>query len=364
MEVMKMTMKNLLLNFKNFFDILPSINNTMKPKILFICKMRGGFYGPSFGLINSCRFVSNALSKQGIQSKVVSVVDNSFIDKEVYDYKPTHVFIEALWVVPSKFKELISLHPKVKWYVRIHSKIPFLAHEGMAMDWLRQYNELSIEYPKFHTASNSNIVVETFDVCYKTKIDYFPNIYEPPKYSHDSFLKEEKNKVVNIGCFGAIRPMKNQLNQALAAISFANELGLKLYFHINSDRCETNGDPILKNLIYSFKDTKHKLIFHKWMNHKEFIDIVRQMDIGLQVSLSETFNIVAADFVYNDIPLIGSDEIEWLDRKYKANPNSIESIIDKLRFAYKGKNHNIQKVNKELLEKYNKKSIKIWLDTL
>src|SRR5580698_6050865 len=111
-------------------------------RILFICKIRNDFYGPSFGLINSCRFISNALQKNGIDSKVVSVNDNNDIDREVHNYRPTHVFIEALWVVPDKFQELIPLHPDVEWYVRIHSKIPFLANEGMAVEWLKKYYEL------------------------------------------------------------------------------------------------------------------------------------------------------------------------------------------------------------------------------
>jgi len=46
------------------------------------------------------------------------------------------------------------------------------------------------------------------------------------------------------------------------------------------------------------------------MDHSDFISIVKSMDIGMQVSLSESFNIVAADFVSNGIPLVGSPDIE------------------------------------------------------
>src|SRR5574339_131410 len=122
------------------------MNDKRQPRVLFICKIRSSFYGPSFGLINSCRFIANALEANDIKAKVVSVVDNSDIDREVHKFKPTHVFIEALWVVPSKFEELIPLHPKIKWFVRIHSKVPFLANEGMAMHWLREYHDLSKVY--------------------------------------------------------------------------------------------------------------------------------------------------------------------------------------------------------------------------
>lgn len=345
------------------------MNNTKR--ILFICKTRNDFYGPSFGLINSCKFIANELHEQGINAKVVSINDNNDIDREVTHFRATHVFIEALWVVPSKFEELIPLHPKVKWYVRIHSKIPFLANEGNAIEWLREYSRLSKIYPTLHVAANSEEVVDTFKIDYNINVGYFPNIYHPEKYefcdefdNHHEHGDKNHHGILHIGCFGAIRPMKNHLNQAMAAIAFGNKLGLKVHFNINSDRCEQKGDNVLKNLIYTFKDTPHKLVFNPWLQHKEFIQIVKKMDLGLQVSLSETFNIVAADFVWNNIPLVGSDEISWLDRRYKADPNSIENIIDKMNFAYLGKRHDIQKVNRENLEKYNKKSIKIWLNSL
>jgi hypothetical protein len=342
-----------------------------RTKILFICKKRNDFYGPSFGLINSCKFIVNELTAHGIKAKVVVVNDNNDIDREVTQYHATHVFIEALWVVPEKFEELIPLYPKVQWYVRIHSKIPFLANEGNAIHWLREYNKLSCVYPTLHIASNSEEVVDTFKCDYNIDMSYFPNIYHPDDYTfsdkfdstHEHGTPHHKD-ILDIGCFGAIRPMKNHLNQAMAAIAFGNKINKKIHFHINSDRCEQKGDNVLKNLIYTFKDTQHKLIFNPWMEHKDFIEMVKKMDFGLQVSLSETFNIVAADFVWNNIPLIGSDEILWLDRRYKANPNSVESIVDKMSFAYLGKRHNIQKINRENLEKYNKKSIKIWLNQI
>lgn len=370
-----------------------------QPRVLFICKIRSSFYGPSFGLINSCRFIANALENQGIDCKVVSVVDNNDIDHEVHKFKPTHVFIEALWVVPEKFEELIPLHPKIKWFVRIHSKIPFLANEGMAMQWLREYDELSKVYPQLSIAANSTEIIESFDMAYNIKIGYYPNIYYPPDYDdceippgdecdygchgehsnghgkgkkHDGHDDDDDNghhhhhekNHIDIGCFGAIRPMKNHLNQALASIAFGNKLKKKIQFHINSDRCEMNGDPVLKNLVYAFKDTPHKLILHPWMDHHDFIRLVVKMDVGMQVSLSETFNIVAADFAWNNVAVIGSDEVAWLDRKYKADPHHVEDMVDKLRFAYKGKDHNIQQVNKDNLVKYNKKATKVWLDAL
>jgi len=72
-------------------------------RILFILKKRGGGgYVNSVGLINSAKLTSRVLNSiSGIVSKVVAVEDNNKIHKEVVDFKPDFVIIEALWVVNS-----------------------------------------------------------------------------------------------------------------------------------------------------------------------------------------------------------------------------------------------------------------------
>ena len=115
-------------------------------KVLFILKRREDFnplkhtkIGLSTGLYNSASFVNKMLNESGIQSELEVVIDNNCIDREVHKHRPTHVIIEALWVVPSKFAVLCKLHPNVKWIISLHSEMPFLAGEGMALDWVGDY---------------------------------------------------------------------------------------------------------------------------------------------------------------------------------------------------------------------------------
>jgi len=114
-------------------------------RVLFILKRKQDYYGTeiqiglSTGLYNSAVYIDLMLKSENIISKIVVVEDNNSIDKEVFDFKPTHVIIEALWVVPEKFKILSKLHPTVKWIVRLHSQIPFISLEGVAMKWISKY---------------------------------------------------------------------------------------------------------------------------------------------------------------------------------------------------------------------------------
>lgn len=334
------------------------------PKVLFILKKRmtshHGIYTISSGLLNSANFVHEMLCKEGYESNLVEVKDNNDIDREVTKYKPDIVIIEALWVVPSKFEILQKLHPKVKWIIRLHSEIPFIANEGIAMEWIYEYQK----YNNVFISINSKTTLNDLTQLLTKPVIYLPNYYPVKLFK---FHKRPKLNctTIDIGCFGAIRPLKNQLYQAVSAIQFANEINKTLNFHINTARVENNGDPVYKNIKKLFENNpKHKLIEHGWLKHKDFLNLVQKMDLGLQVSFSETFNIVAADFVNCDVPIVVSDEIKWASDYSKAIPTSSDSIKDKMYLALKASKLNLQFINKIKLKLYSQESKKEWISYL
>lgn len=345
-----------------------------KPKVLFILKLRqtsggdGDTVLKSAGLYNSALFVKDMLVSLGYETNLVQVVDNNGIDREVSIYKPDIVIIEALWVVPEKFDVLKKLHPKVKWIIRLHSEIPFLSNEGIAMSWINEY----IKQENVYVSANSMETYKDLDRYFSKqklskKILYLPNYYP---VDDDVSIKQpwkKEKKVINIGCFGAIRPMKNHLIQAVAAMQFASENGVKLRFHINGSRVEQKGESVLRNLRALFDATNgdHELVEHGWMSHQEFLKLIETMDIGLQVSFSESFNIVSADFVNQNIPMVTSREVDWIPMLFTASPtstNSIISAIERALFWHKFlPMFNWQKLE---LKKYSRKSIAEWVFVL
>jgi glycosyltransferase involved in cell wall biosynthesis len=344
----------------NFFNKLFSCFHKQEPiefdtsaRILFILKYRepDALWIPedesysystgqlSSGLANSAGFANDFLNQNGISSNLVHAVDNNCIDRLVKENNPTHVIIEAYWVVPEKFEVLTKLHPSIKWIIRSHSHTPFLATEGIAFDWSMKY----ISYPGVFLACNhqeafkdmKHLARATYPRWKQKDIDakilYLPNVYRLDIRTNQT---EEPTTVLKVSSFGAIRPLKNQVSQAIAAIAYAEKHGYFLEFHINGTRKEGNGEAVLKNIRSIFAHAKNaKLIEHAWLDHEEFLKLVDTMHIGLQVTYTETFNIVAADLVSGGVPVVVSDAIEWVSDELKADPNNVRDIIRKIELA-------------------------------
>ena len=317
-------------------------------KVLFILKRREDYnavvhahVGLSTGLYNSASFVNQMLRDSGIHSDLCVVTDNNDIDRVVTEHRPTHVIIEALWCVPSKFAVLQQLHPHVIWIIRLHSEMPFMATEGIAMDWICEYSgfrNLIIACNAPRMLRETRDLVRLRNQCTveeaQRRVIYLPNYY-PQHYVYKK-LDSHKHSL-DVCCFGAVRPLKNHLLQAVAAVQMAERLGKKLRFHVNSGRVEGRGEPIVHNLRGMFEqlwDRGHEMISHEWTPREQFLELCASMDLGLQVSFSETFNIVGADLISQGVPLIGSAEIPWAVGLFTADPTNSRDIMRKMSLSY------------------------------
>jgi len=341
-----------------------------KIRALFILKRREDYstdmvnftdFTVSTGMFNSAKFVSDMLVDSGFESTVVVVTDNNDIDREVTNYQPTHVFIEGFWVIPEKFDVLKPLHPTVKWIVRCHSEISFLAQEGIAMGWVFGYLNRGIT-----VAGNSPRINRELRVIARSSgltkaqvnelIPLLPNYYKTSRSTLVSVPMDSEE--INIGCFGAIRPMKNHLGQAIAAIEYADVHHKKLNFHINVGRTEMNGSTALKNLRELFANLPHALVEHYWMAHPDFLAVIDEMDLCMQVSFTETFNIVTADAVSQGIPVVVSSEMPWVHGPY-AEPTSTISMVDTIKTVLSNRWYLVEK-NREGLQSYSSRSKVRW----
>lgn len=316
--------------------------------LLFIIKKfydYNGYHQVANGLKTSAGFVVDLLKSEGFKAKLVEAVDGNCIDRLVTEFKPSICILEALWVTPEKLAELRGLHPKVKFVVRIHSEMTFLAQEGISIEWLDAYVNLGVT-----VAFNSKVAKDDFKVIGPS--EYLPNYYPVRKIRRP----HEHNEDLHVGCFGAIRPLKNQLVQALAAIRAAECFGDKLVFHMNGTRQEQGGNNNLKSIKAAIEATGNELVLHDWLPHEEFLELICKMDVCLQVSLSESFCIVASDAVSMGVPLIGSSAIRWLPRRSQAPVDNSEGVARKIIEA----DRTTVVMNHEALKLYLEETVEVW----
>jgi hypothetical protein len=318
------------------------------------------------GMWNSAKFVVDDLISNGREAKAEIVVDGNSVDAAVTKYNPSHVFIEGYWVTPSKMAELMSLprHQGRTWIVRVHSEIPFLAGEGIAMGWNEEYWRLGVIL-----APNAPRAVQQFSWQLlnlspavsnpSSLLKYLPNCY--PVNSFLPIQPAQDSPILKVACFGAFRILKNHLNQAFVAARFAQSLGKTLEFHFNG-RVDGTGKPVIKNVKNLFDSTGITWVQHEWEDRDTFLQSLSNMDLLLQVSMSETFNIVAADATLVGIPILTSSEVPWV-YPLTADPQTVDDCLAKLRVIWANRNFFITK-NRLGLTRYANRSQSIWLNYL
>ena len=130
-----------------------------KKKILILLKKNnesGGQFTSKAGLSNSANFLKRILEKYvNLHCELKLCVDANSVDKEISIFRPDICIIEAIWIPPYKMKELSKLWPSVTFVARVHSKIPFLANEGIAIGWIKEYNQIENVMVSFNNLSTN-----------------------------------------------------------------------------------------------------------------------------------------------------------------------------------------------------------------
>lgn len=339
-------------------------------KTLFILKRRedyssdpsySGSYQIATGMWNSAKFVSDALNNNGVDSDVELAVDANDIDMLCVLHNPDVVFIEGLWVTPEKFIELMVLprHANRKFIVRIHSEIPFLATEGVAMDWIGRYLKAGVTVAP--NAPRAHQQIQEFAKALAVPLDLvplLPNYYPTTFRSFSHADLECTGDTLEVGCFGALRPLKNHLQQAMVAMQFAELLGKKLRFHINL-REDQGGSPILRNLRGLFDHLPNgELIEHGWEDRATFLASMAGVHLLMQDALTETFNIVAADATLVGRPVLSNSEIPWLYPLW-SDPLNQEKSLEALKVLWSNKSYFINQ-NRLGLTLYSENSLNVW----
>jgi len=272
----------------------------------------------SVGLNVAARLTAEELRRHGISSYVMGVKNNVELLDSIFWVNGkraeeglgplTNVVILAPWITPLDLKALLDYFPSMEFTVQSHCNVAALYGDYRGIGNLRNYADLMNDYPNLSLAGNALPFVQWFAEAYGVNVYLLPDLY-PIREHHEHEKKEndigaagEFGNELRIGAFGALRPEKNIPSACAAAILIQERLGVPVSLHINQGG-ERSGREILATIDQMSQGIPgFDVVKHKWMPWEEFNRLVRTMDLLIQPSFTESFNIVTADGVANRIP--------------------------------------------------------------
>ena len=323
----------------------------------------GGYGKCHRGLGINALMTVRVLRQNGIQADLCPVWDVKGLREGLAKYQPTHAIIQALWIPATDQAQLCSDFPNVQFDVRVHSQIGFLQVEPAAIKILRDLLSLQEGLLNLSVSSNTHRLYEYLHHVYKNRVLYLPNLYDLTRVTRKRDESHD-HRLLRIGSFGAHRLLKNHTTAAAAALMIADRRGSDLEFYVNSGRNEgEKAGSILTALRNMFSGLRWaKLVEVPWEEWPNFRKTIAFMDLTMQVSFSETFNLCASDSVAEGVPVVASDAIEWLPHRWHANVDNAEDVCyvgSALLWDIHAAEEGLEK-----LTKYSAEAISTWLQYL
>jgi len=239
----------------------------------------------------------------------------------------SHLMISAPWIATANLASLAAQNPDLEIAVVSHSNIGFLQADPRAIELLRQGSELAQGCPNFHIAGNSQRFQTWWQATYGTAMVLLPNMY--PIGPARSRLMWQRG-TLRLGCFCAIRPYKNVLTAAAAALEVGQRLRVTdLEFWISGGRHEGGGQTIVAAIQQMYLNMpRAKVVERNWQSWPQFLTTVGSMDLLLQPSYTEGFNMVTADGIAQGVASVVSDAIFWAPRNWQAETDDACDIAN------------------------------------
>jgi glycosyltransferase involved in cell wall biosynthesis len=188
----------------------------------------------------------------------------------------------------------------------IHSTLCNLqAEEGVyarLLSWARRYPELLLTCPSAREVKGMNALLPI-------RCLYLPNTYacrteEQAVLSNIEMRFRRVRRRVSIFC--AYRPLKNMATQIAAVALAAREIPLELHL------LEGPGNnPLYRSVQALTEGLPFPVVYHASMTNEACRRLAGEMDLGLQVSLSETFSYVACEHMMGGVPVVGSSSVPY-----------------------------------------------------
>ena len=281
--------------------------------------------------------------------------------KQHHEAPFSHVVFSAPWVQPEEFLRLTHHFPDTTFISLCHSNVGFLQFDARGVQHLRGYLNLEKAAHNFRVAGNNKRFCEWLRNTYRAPCAYLPNLYNLQRH-HPYQRPPWDGSLLKIGCFGAVRPQKNLMCAVGAALEVAVRVHADTEIHVSDGRPE-NSHVIIRALHEMVDGIRGvRLINNHWESWPEFLQTVHAMDLLMQPSYSETFNVVCADGISQGVPCVVGEAIEWAPKSWRAETDDASEIARK--GVHLLKDCHAAAEGWEALEHYLKRGLEHWKEFL
>jgi len=225
---------------------------------------------------------------------------------------------------------LAAQFSEIVFVVVSHSSVGFLAADPHAIKLLRETADLQLATHNVFLGGNSAKFTQWASVAWGVEAVWLPNLY----CLAETFPQHDRHwdgGALRLGMFGANRPLKNFLSGAAGAVELARRLRVPVELLLSSGRDEGGNPRALQEMTEHISNLR--VVQTGWLPWAEFRRLVRTIDLVLQPSYTETFNVVSADAIAEGVPVVASDAIDWVPPWWQAKadePLDIARVAERL----------------------------------
>ncbi len=269
---------------------------------------------------------AKVLRHEGIKAHVWPILSADDLRRKLTADPCKNVIISAPWIPSSELQQLATDFEDTQFAVNCHSNVGFLQADRNGVRLVREVMELELGTSNIRLAANSQRFCHWVRSAFGSPCEYLPNLYWLNGH-HPVHQMPWVGGTLRIGVFGAIRPLKNMMSSAGAALEIARHLRVPLELWLSGGRAEGGGEAVLgavEEMLNGLPGVN--LVLKDWQSWPSFRRTVAHMNLLLQPSYTESFNMVTADGVAEGVPSVVSSAIDWAPEDWKANVDDVMDI--------------------------------------
>lgn len=277
---------------------------------------------------------AKVLRQYGVYAEVWPIVDAAGLDANLARFANqkvpiTHVVISAPWIPTLQLQSLMLKYPYIEFACLSHSNVGFLQADTAGVTKIREYLDLETANANFRFGGNSRKFCAWVEQAYNDPCMWLPNLYYLDHTSAPRRPLYAGGGTLRIGAFGALRPLKNFMSAAGAALAIARSMRADLELWISAGRNEGGGNTVVDAIRAMFRGLPYaKLVENSWQTWPQFRHTVAHMHLLLAVSYTESFHVVTADGITEGVPSVCSDAIDWVPPYWSAPADDVTQIAN------------------------------------